>query len=351
MKKTKQERQAYIEAIESGRYKTGTVANTKILAVIAIVFGIILTINTILSLLQDNGALLLLLFVSLATALFPIVLVAIIMNTTKGAPLDKLTPSQRDLILNGEIIEADLEAVEQNGSLFIFRCSANYAGDTWRFSSPAIRVQPIPSEDRKIPVYINPQDPNQFFVDIYSRLPLAGDNTLHDRSDLQINTNKKNLRNDPLRTILLIICFMILIPIIPMYLFWGIIWIGAGVPRLGVVMLIPPFMVALLVYAIYKTNKRQKDLVESGYYIPATALKFWVTKNKNSKTYHLSARYIEPSTKIVHEFQTAGPETMRNLVDTKVNVYINPDNTKEYYMDVHDALKRLGFTASGEANN
>ena len=166
MEKTKQERQAYIEAIESGRYKTGTVANTKILAVIAIVFGIILTINTILSLLQDNGALLLLLFVSLATALFPIVLVAIIMNTTKGAPLDKLTPSQRDLILNGEIIEADLEAVEQNGSLFIFRCSANYAGDTWRFSSPAIRVQPIPSEDRKIPVYINPQDPNQFFVDI-----------------------------------------------------------------------------------------------------------------------------------------------------------------------------------------
>ena len=116
-------------------------------------------------------------------------------------------------------------------------------------------------------------------------------------------------------------------------------------------MLIPPFMVALLVYAIYKTNKRQKDLVESGYYIPATALKFWVTENKNSKTYHLSARYIEPSTKIVHEFQTAGPETMRNLVDTKVNVYINPDNTKEYYMDVHDALKRLGFTASGEANN
>ena len=44
MEKTKQERQAYIEAIESGRYKTGTVANTKILAVIAIVFGIILTI-------------------------------------------------------------------------------------------------------------------------------------------------------------------------------------------------------------------------------------------------------------------------------------------------------------------
>ena len=350
MEKTKQERQAYIEAIESGRYKTGGITSAKILAVIAIIFGLTVVISIVSNLLQHNGALSLLSFVSILPGLFMIVLVIIIANITKGAALDKLTPSQRNLILNGEIIEADLDAIEQKGDLYTFRCSTNYAGDTWHFSSPAIRVQPIPSEDRKIPVYINPHNPNQFFIDIYSRLPIAGDNVLHDRSDLQIDTSKKNQNNNAAKVLLLIICLTVLIPLAILCVFWGVIWIGSGVPSLGAMMVIPLFMVGFIIYFICKTNKRTKSLLEKGYYIPATALKFWVTENKDSKTYHLSARYIEPSTKIVHEFQTSGPETMRNLVDAKVNVYINPDNTKEYYMDTHDALKRLGFTTSGEAN-
>ena len=350
MEKTKQERKEYIKAIESGCYKTGGTASTKVIVVIAIVLGLIFGVNIILNLLQSDGALLFLTSVMLLIWLFPIVLVIMLVNLKNGAALDKITSLQRDLILNGEIIEANLDAIEQKGNLFIFRCSANYAGDTWHFSSPAIRVQPIPSEDRKIPVYINPQNPNQFFVDIYSRLPLAGDNVLHDRSDLRIDTSKKNQNNNAAKVLLLIICMTVLIPLAILCVFWGVIWIGSGVPSLGVMMVIPLFMVGFIIYFICKTNKRTKSLLEKGYYIPATALKFWVTTNKDSKTYHLSARYIEPSTKIVHEFQTSGPETMRNLVDAKVNVYINPDNTKEYYMDTHDALKRLGFTTSGEAN-
>ena len=39
---------------------------------------------------------------------------------------------------------------------------------------------------------------------------------------------------------------------------------------------------------------------------------------------------------------------MKNLVGTKINTYINPDNTNEYYMDVKSALKNLGFTVSNK---
>jgi len=109
-----------------------------------------------------------------------------------------------------------------------------------------------------------------------------------------------------------------------------------------------PIIAALAIFGMVEYAKRNKSIAEKGYYIPATAQRFWVTRSKNSTTYHQSARYIEPSTKEVHEFHTTGPRMMKELVGTKVNTFINPDNTREYFMDTQSALRKLGFTTSRE---
>lgn len=348
MKNSQKEREALVSAIESGRYKTGLHTDKLALAIIAIVFSAIF-FSTLLGAVLGGGSLGLIGVMAIAVPMFfPVGIIALVVYLNKGADLGKLTPINRWLILYGEKIDAELDAIEQKGNLYTFRCNAEYAGMKRQFVSPSIDVQPIPFEKRKIAVYINPQNPSQYLIDIYSHLPLAGDNVLHDRSEMQVDLNKKNPNDSTTAALAIIVCIFV----IPFGLFGMLAGCGGmltGDIGFGIVaMIVPPAISALAIYGIWAFNKRNKNIASNGYYVPAMATRFWVTRSKNSTTYHLAARYIEPSTKIVHDFQTSGPSSMKALVGSKVNVFINPDNTREYFIDVQSALKRLGFTTSRE---
>lgn len=349
--KNEAQRQKLVAAIENGRYKTGRGSDYKIAIMVIVTLFIFAYITTILSAFSSKsdaplGVVIFCLFIMT----LPLLAILILANVGKGINLGKLSPLQRWLILNGEAIEADVDSIDEKSStLFSISCSADYSGQKLHFVSPAFGVRPIPFEERKITVYLNPQNPQQYVVDIYSHLPLAGDNVLHDRSEMQVSLDRKT-PNQTSTTALLVLCIAFFCP---MAFFGMVVGIGSalsGETASGVVMAIMcPIIAALAIFGMVEYAKRNKNLTEKGYYIPATAQRFWITRSKNSTTYHLSARYIEPSTKQVHEFHTTGPSAMRDLVGTKVDVFINPDNTKEFFIDTKTALKRLGFTTSRES--
>lgn len=350
--KNEAQRQELVAAIENGRYKTGRGSDYNIAIMVIVTLFIFVYITTILSSFSSkrDTSLGVVIF-SLFIMTLPLLVILILANVGKGINLGKLSSLQRWLILNGEAIEADVDAInEKSSTLFFISCSADYSGQKLHFVSPAFGVRPIPFEERKITVYLNPQNPQQYVVDIYSHLPLAGDNVLHDRSEMQVSLDHKNKTpNQANTTALLVLCIVFFCP---MAFFGMLVGIGSALSResvSGVVMTIMyPIIAALAIFGMVEYAKRNKNLKEKGYYIPATAQRFWVTRSKNSTTYHLSARYIEPSTKQVHEFHTTGPRAMKELVGTKVNTFINPDNTREYFMDTQSALKKLGFTTSRE---
>ena len=350
MKSNQDKRQALVDAIESGQYKTGSNSDKTALIILAVFFIFIIVMTTVAGGIA-GGMIGALSSIPLMLPMFiPIGIVLVVSSLNQGVDLGKLSEINRWLILNGEEIEAELDAIEQRGNMYIFRCSAEYAGLRRQFVSPSIRVQPIPFSEKKITVYINPQNPNQYLIDFYSHLPLAGNNVLHDRSEMKINPNKKS-PTEGSYVLLVVICIVFFVPfgLISFLSGLGAILSKESAAGVGIiVMIVPLAVVSLAMYGILKYIKRSKEIAERGYYVPATATRFWVTHSKNNTTYHLSARYIEPSTKIVHDFHTTGPSSMKALVDSKVNVYLNPDNTREYFVDVKEAQQRLGFTASSK---
>lgn len=350
MKSNQDKRRALVDAIVSGQYKTGSNGDKTALIILAAFFIFIIAMTAVAGGIA-GGMIGALSSIPLMLPMFiPIAIVLVVSNLNLGVDLGKLSETNRWLILNGEEIEAELDAVEQRGSKYIFRCSAEYAGLRRQFVSPSIRVQPIPFSEKKITVYINPQNPNQYLIDFYSHLPLAGNNVLHDRSEMKIDPNKKNPTENS-SALMIVICIVFLLP-------FGLISIFSGLSAMMyeksaisvgmIITIVPLAVVSLAVYGIVKYIKRNKEIAARGCYVPATATRFWVTHSKNNTTYHLSARYIEPSTKIVHNFHTTGPSSMKALVDSKVNVYLNPDNTREYFVDIKEAQRRLGFTASNK---
>ena len=357
MKNTLKERQALVEAIEAGRYKSGSQAEKTALIAILIVFSFVFFMTLLAGGVAGGmaggaagggiglvGAMMLAL-----TMFFPVGIVAVVLYANRAADLGKLTPLDRWLILYGEKVEADLDSIEQRGNRYIFHCNAEYAGRQWQYNSPAIGVQPIPFEKKKVDVYVNPDNPSQYIIDIYNHLPLAGDSVLHDRSEVKVAPNTKNPNQGSNMAALAIICVVFIVPFGLFGLLAGCGAIASGEIGFGLfAMTAMPVISILAIVGIFSAVKKNKDVAEKGYYIPATATRYWVTRSKNSTTYHLSARYIEPSTKIVHDFQTSGSPKMKVLVGSKVDVFINPENTREYYIDIPGSMKKLGFTTSRE---
>ena len=350
MKVKSEERQTLVANIESGQYKK--VAPKKsgpgiVVAITCIVTMLIMLFSMIKALDGSTGAALNVtgFLVIFFVFIFLLVFVATVASGSRGADLSKLTSLQRWLIMDGEAIEADLDAIDQNGNLFTLRASADYKGQRLSFASPAIGVRPIPFDERKITVYINPENPSQYLVDFYSHLPLMGDDILRDRSEMKCEPLRRKGTGDA--AVVLIICAIMFGSIALSIIFLGLAFIGGGHGILALFWgLGMPVFMCVLIAAFAKRVKDQKNVTERGFYVLATGTRFWVTKSKNSTTYHLASRYIEPSTKRMHEFRTTGPSSMRNLQGAKVRVYINPDNLAEYYVDVQTSLHELGFTTS-----
>lgn len=344
---TKKERQDLVAAIEAGRYKSkrGN-GDGKALLIVGVVMLSMFFMPAFIIGVVTGGAGFIVLIPMILFMMFPIGLVALIAaSANRGADLGVLTPQQRHLILEGKKIDAHLDAIEQKSNLYTFRCSADYAGYTYHFVSPTINVEPIAASERTIPVFIDEHNPNLYVVDIYSRLPIANNGVLQDRSEMQIDKSKKMPNQNSAVVATIIVCIYV-VPAAIFSLLFGLGQVIYGNPGGLLLAMFGPAIAVLAIWGVSKAFKKNKDIAQEGCYIPATAQRFWVTRSKNSTTYHLSARYIEPSTKIVHDFQTSGPSSMRNLVGAKVNTFINPDDTSQYYMDVQSALKTLGFTVA-----
>lgn len=349
MKNTLKERQALVEAIESGRYKSGGQMEKVALIAISVVFGFIFLMTILAGGLAGGGVGLMGAMVLAFTMFAPVAIVAVVIYANRAADLGKLSPLDRWLILYGEKIDAELDSLEQRGNRYIFHCKAVYAGNQCLFNSPVIGVQPMPFDEKKVEVFVNPDNPSQYLVNIYSHLPIASDNVLHDRSELKVAPNQQRPSNDGTMIALVIICLVFIVPFGAFGLIGGCGAIASGEIGFGLfAMTAMPAISVLAILGILSAEKKNRAVATNGYYIPATALRFWVTRSKNSTTYHLSARYIEPSTKIVHDFQTSGSPKMKVLVGSKVDVFINPENTREYYIDIPGSMKKLGFTTSGE---
>ena len=207
---TKKERQELVAAIEAGRYKAKRNANDTAIVVIAAVMAAIIVLPMfVIAAVAGAGAAFIMLIMT-GLMFLPFVVVFIVINANKGADLGKLTPQARQLILDGKIIEARLDAIEQKSNLYTFRCSADYAGYTYYFVSPSISVEPIPSSERTVPVFIDPQNPNLYVVNIYSRLPIANNGVLEDRSELQVSTKKIDPNQSSRIAIIVIACIFLL---------------------------------------------------------------------------------------------------------------------------------------------
>ena len=345
MKEDGKQRQELVAAIERGDFIRNRKVNNsgKILAILISLCVLAFLAGVISSSPAVFGAVVFVLAVPVV-----IYLASMGPKTTAGAKLDSLTETQRWLILNGEKIEADIESINhsENKSVHLYNivCTAKYHGQDMKFATPDFCVKPIPFEKRKITVYINPESPEQYFVNFYSNLPHVGINALRDRSGLKCEP-VANISEKPKKTATAII----VVVFIPLMVFLGIVTllmvIASGNVLGAFVVLGIPLVMACVVWWTMRNHDNTNKLLTKGYYVVAKGQYSWRAGDEGALN-NLIVRYIEPNTKLMHEFQTVGPKSVENLVGVKVRVYVNPDNLAEYYVDVQTSLKELGFTAS-----
>jgi hypothetical protein len=272
--------------------------------------------------------------------------------------LGKLSERNKELVLHGDKIEAELDSIDQIRGGYQIKCNANYQGQMHQFVSPVIGVRPIPFEERKITVYIDPQNPSKYFVDFYNHIPLASqNNVLQDRSELKCEPQQVSGRADNVIVIIVaVICSIIMSVDILINSIIILVYIlaaktsGFNLGDIGINIVLLVAVPALMVLAIRGTKRSveaRKNVMAQGYYIEAVGDRTWTTSdNDGDTTYHLAARYVEPKTKIMHEFtDSSSTSWIRKLVGEKIRVYINPENTKQYVMCSRDAEKNMGFTA------
>ena len=354
-KKDEQQRQQLVDDIVNGRYANHKSGNSSegVIVGVFFVFALILMVFTMFRTLMSGAgrsnseamtSIMGLIGVIGVFVFFMVVIVALSARS-QGMKLNSLTEAQRWLILNGDKIEADVDSIDKNGRLFSIACKANYQGQDMQFRSPAFDVEPIPFEERKITVYINPEAPNHYFIDIFSHLPYVGENFLTDRSEMKCEPGRVYKGKDG--EVIVILMLLFIAPVALFFMTLGIQLMASKHALIGFfVMAIMPLFAGLVIWKLLQAVHDKKRVLANGYYILAKGDRFWVTHSKNSTTNHLSVRYIEPSTKQVHSFRTTGPSSMRQLVGASVRVYIDPLDLSRYYCDIDTSLRELGFTTS-----
>lgn len=363
-------RQELISLIESGSYGTKKSGGVRIVTIVFLLSFLAIFATTFFmavpKLINSNDRI-----GSMFGVVVPVFVVFIVLTTLlsrvrgKAVNLTKLSPQDRELLMNGEIIEAELDSIEQVRNGYQIKCSANYQGQRIQFSSPIIGVRPIPFEEQKIDVYIDSQKPSRYLVDFYNHIPLANrGNVMQDRSGLKCEPHPQmqNVSDKGLMVAVTVICCMVAGGISLVNLVFLIVGIatmktggfnfGSIAVNLFVLIMVPTFAF-LIIRSVKNSISARKAVLAQGYYIEAVGDKAWTTSDDDGdRTYHLSARYIEPKTKIMHEFTDSSSSSwISRLVGVKIRVYVNPDNTEQYVMCSREAEKEMGFTASREDNN
>lgn len=363
-------RQELVSAIESGAYKSKNNSSSRIVFIIFILFFVMMFGSTFLKVVPDlvksNGRVGVMFSVVAVVFTTFIVVVALLSRLGKsGVNLGKLSERNKELILHGDKIEAELDSIDQNRRGYQIKCSASYQGQERIFVSPVIGVRPIPFEKKKIGVFVDSQNPDRYLVNFYEHIPLADKGgVLQDRSELKCEPHPQaqNVSDKGLMVAVTVICCMVAGGISLVNLVFLIVGIatmktggfnfGSIAVNLFVLIMVPTFAF-LIIRGVKNSVSASKAVLAQGYYIEAVGDRTWTTSDDDGdRTYHLSARYIEPKTKIMHEFTDSSSSSwISRLVGAKIRVYVNPDNTEQYVMCSREAEKGMGFTASRGDNN
>lgn len=113
-------------------------------------------------------------------------------------------------------------------------------------------------------------------------------------------------------------------------------------------------LVAILIYRKFKKvgviGRGTKIMRPTNLYLEAKVNKYWTTEYKvkrekghiTHKVHHISARYLEPGTNYVYDFNATGPSIIAKLENKEVRIYVDPKNMNKYYIDFASALRKMG---------
>lgn len=354
-------REEIISRVEAGVYSRKGLAPEIILGLfVSLIFLAILLPLTIASLRGGNVA------EAIVFAFMSLVIVLVTSERTLGeifAKTRKLSSKTKELILHGERIEAGIDSILENNKTWTIVCSAEYRGIEYKFKSKKSYSKFMPIEDRKIFVFIDPQNPKRYFVNIYDYLPIYASKALVNKSEMRREKRKDdedggdsmrdaNGRIYPIAIVVIgfFIATMILLIVDVIFVLIRSM-ISTMYIKDFLVIFVFIFVIAFIIVVFASAKKdRQEDILAKGYYIYATIESVEESNDSDSSfRFGINARYLEPETNIVHEFyDCSNDSSARSLVGTKVKVYINPRDMTEYEMCIDEAIASMGFSSSNE---
>lgn len=345
-----EDRQVILEKIKNGVYSTKTSSNLGVaLFIVMTLFAFTIFFSTIVAILvksalNGNKG-----FAVLGTTIVFIIIVAITMIFIIIPKLGKSSKTSKkdiSLIETGTELEVHIENSYKTNSGYQLECTSDkYPGMVFR--SKLLQEEPIIDKDRKTRVFIDPQNPNNYFVDIYSVLPRQAGPVLMDRSELKHETNVNVTANN--FAVIRIFLFIFLAPFFITGAGTAIGGLLTGHFITAIISALIIFGFATIINKIGDGDSEKKAMLAQGYYLEATGTRYWVTTSDDSTTHHLSCRYIVPGTHDAYNFYTTAVDARAKiLVGAKVRVYVNPDKMSVYLIDAKYSLSNFGFTAKQE---
>lgn len=347
-----EDRQIVLEKIKNGVYKTKTSSNFGVaLFIVMTLFAFVIFSSVIVTMLANST-----LSGNKSSAVFgtTIVFTIIVAITMIFVIIPKLGKSSKtsrkdiELIEAGTELEVHIENSYKTNSGYQLECTSDkYPGMVFR--SKLLQEEPIIDKDRKTRVFIDSQNPNNYFVDIYSVLPRQAGPVLMDRSELKHETNVNVAANN--FAVIRIILFVFLAPFFTVGAVTAISGLFTGHFIAAITSAFMIFVFATIINKIGNGDSEAKAMLAQGYYLEATGTRYWVTTSDDSTTHHLSCRYIVPGTHDAYNFYTTAVDARAKiLVGAKVRVYVNPDKMSVYLIDAKYSLSNFGFTAKQESN-
>ena len=354
-------REEIISRVEAGVYSRKGLAPEIILGLfVSLIFLAILLPIAIVSLRDGNVV------YAIVFALISLAIILVALERTLGEVFSKtrrLNSKTKELILHGERIEAGIDSILENDGTWTIVCSAEYRGIEYKFKSKKSYSKFMPIEDRKIFVFIDPQNPKRYFVNIYDYLPIYASKALVNKSEMRREKRKDdedggdsmrdaNGRIYPIAIVVIGFFIATMILLIVDVIF---VLIRSMISTMHIkdflVIFVFIFVIAFIIVVFASAKKdRQEDILAKGYYIYATIESVEESNDSDSSfRFGINARYLEPETNIVHEFyDCSNDSSARSLVGTKVKVYINPRDMTEYEMCIDEAIASMGFSSSNE---
>ena len=124
----------------------------------------------------------------------------------------------------------------------------------------------------------------------------------------------------------------------------------------GIGVSIIELVIFFVIFTKSRKNRRKNSKTSrpTNYYLNAIVNRYWTTeyesRGKYGKVrhtiYHISARYVEPSTNYVYDFFATGPSSLYKTEGGEVRVFVNPNNMNKYYIDYVAAIEKQGYEYS-----